>query len=340
MPKKIIPVPSDFARQKPGAYQKKSEDNIKKPVRKGITRSKTIERTAKPYTTKRDKAFIEDDRKPGKERTYAPSSKPKRVPLKTHPTLQTPDERKESRFIQSNEEKMPLNKYIAHCGICSRRDAIALIKERKVKVNDIVETEPGYKVLDSDIILLEDKKITPQVKFVYFLLNKPKDFITTTDDPQGRKTVMDLLKSATSQRIFPVGRLDRNTTGLLLLTNDGELTQKLSHPKHKIRKVYQVGLDKPLKKPDFEAITKGLALEDGEVKVDEIVYINPDDKREIGIEIHVGRNRIVRRIFEHLQYEVKTLDRVIYAGLTKKNLPRGKFRELTAQEVIFLKHFK
>jgi 23S rRNA pseudouridine2605 synthase len=238
------------------------------------------------------------------------------------------------------DEKMPLNKYIAHCGICSRRDAIDLIKQGKVKVNDRIEKEPGYKVAEKDVILYEDAKVLPQRNLVYYLLNKPKDFITTTDDPEGRKTVMDLFKNVTEARIFPVGRLDRNTTGLLLMTNDGELTQKLSHPKHNTKKVYQVGLDKPLAKADFEAIANGLMLEDGLAEVDEVAFINPKDKKEIGIEIHSGRNRIVRRIFEHLNYEVKTLDRVIYAGLTKKNLPRGKFRELEPQEVIFLKHFK
>lgn len=235
---------------------------------------------------------------------------------------------------------MPLNKYIAHCGICSRRDAIPYIKEGKVKVNGKVETEPGYKVVESDVILLEDKKIVPQVKLVYYLLNKPKDYITTTDDPNGRKTVMDLMKPVAGERIYPVGRLDRNTTGLLLLTNDGELAQKLSHPSHGVRKVYQVSLDRPLAKKDFDAIARGLMLEDGLAPVDEIAYVNPEDKREIGIEIHLGRNRIVRRIFEHLDYEVRHLDRVIYAGLTKKNLPRGKYRELEPKELIFLKHFK
>ena len=215
-----------------------------------------------------------------------------------------------------------------------------LIKQGKVKVNDRIEKEPGYKVAEKDVILYEDAKVLPQRNLVYYLLNKPKDFITTTDDPEGRKTVMDLFKNVTEARIFPVGRLDRNTTGLLLMTNDGELTQKLSHPKHNTKKVYQVGLDKPLAKADFEAIANGLMLEDGLAEVDEVAFINPKDKKEIGIEIHSGRNRIVRRIFEHLNYEVKTLDRVIYAGLTKKNLPRGKFRELEPQEVIFLKHFK
>jgi 23S rRNA pseudouridine2605 synthase len=187
---------------------------------------------------------------------------------------------------------------------------------------------------------LEVKVIVPQQKLVYILLNKPKDFITTTEDPQGRKTVLDLIENADENRIYPVGRLDRNTTGLLLLTNDGDLAQKLSHPKNNIKKVYQVVLDKPLDNKDFDSIKKGVILEDGLAPIDDLAFINPKDKRELGIEIHIGRNRIVRRIFEHLGYEVKALDRVMYAGLTKKNIPRGKTRELLAKEVIFLKHFK
>ena len=235
---------------------------------------------------------------------------------------------------------MPLNKYISHCGICSRRDAVEIIKEGKVKVNEKVIKEPGFKVTESDNIVFEAKRIFIQKKLVYYLLNKPKDYITTTDDPEGRKTVMDLLGAAPEQRIFPIGRLDRNTTGLLLLTNDGDLTQKLSHPKNNVKKIYQVVLDKPLTKGDFDKIAEGIVLEDGLAPVDELAYTDLKDKREIGIEIHIGRNRIVRRIFESLGYQVKALDRVYYAGLTKKNVQRGKWRELTEKEILFLKHFK
>jgi 23S rRNA pseudouridine2605 synthase len=238
------------------------------------------------------------------------------------------------------EEEMPLNKFIAHCGICSRRDAVELIKKGKVKVNGVVELTPGLKIKDNDIVLYEEKRVVAQRKLVYYLLNKPKDYITTTDDPEGRKTVMDLFKGIEDSRIFPVGRLDRNTTGLLLFTNDGELAQRLSHPKHNTKKIYQVGLDKPLTMQDFDAIANGLTLEDGVATVDEIAFTNPKDKTEIGIQIHIGRNRIVRRIFEHLNYQVKTLDRVVYAGLTKKNLPRGKWRALDEKEIVYLKHFK
>lgn len=237
-------------------------------------------------------------------------------------------------------ESMPLNKFLAHCGICSRRDAVELIKKGKVKVNSLVEVNPAVKVSEQDFVIYDGKRMVPQRKLVYYLLNKPKDYITTTDDPEGRKTVLDLFKGIEDKRIFPVGRLDRNTTGLLLLTNDGELAQKLSHPKHNTIKVYQVVLDKPLEKEHFEQIAKGVLLEDGKAQVDEIAYINPKDKTEIGVQIHIGRNRIVRRLFEHFSYHVKALDRVVFAGLTKKNLPRGKWRELTPKEVIYLKHFK
>jgi 23S rRNA pseudouridine2605 synthase len=200
-----------------------------------------------------------------------------------------------------------------------------------------VITQMGYKVSRNDAVTYNGKKINPE-KLVYVLLNKPKDFITTTDDPQERKTVMDLVDNAAEQRIYPVGRLDRNTTGLLLLTNDGDLAEKLSHPSHKVKKVYQVLLDKPLAEEDFDKIMAGVTLEDGPAPVDEIGYVIPD-KTVVGVEIHIGRNRIVRRIFESLGYDVLGLDRVIYAGLTKKDLPRGDWRYLSQKEVIRLKHF-
>ena len=247
-----------------------------------------------------------------------------------------------SRYVEEVEapkpEEMPLNKFIAHSGVCSRREAAELVKEGKVKVNGKVELNPGYKVLPNDKIVYNDKVLTSQKNLVYVLLNKPKNHITTTDDPRGRKTVMDLIKGVKAPRVYPVGRLDRNTTGLLLLTNDGELAQKLSHPKYNIKKVYQVTLDKPLTEKHFDEIISGLTLEDGKIKVDALAYL--EKKNEIGIEIHSGRNRIVRRIFEHLGYTVDKLDRVMYAGLTKKNIPRGKWRNLTPKEVITLKHFK
>lgn len=236
--------------------------------------------------------------------------------------------------------EMPLNKYLAHCGICSRRKAVDHIKAGKVTVNDQVVLEPAFKVTDKDNVKLVGKKIHIQKNLVYILLNKPKGYITTTDDPEGRQTVMELIADATEERVYPVGRLDRNTSGLLLLTNDGELAQKLAHPKHNIKKIYQVGLDKALTKADFEKIVNGVPLEDGVALVDALGYIDPKNKAEVGIEIHSGKNRIVRRIFEHLEYQVEKLDRVMYAGLTKKNVNRGKWRFLKEKEIILLKHFK
>ncbi len=239
--------------------------------------------------------------------------------------------------LQSSD-LIPLNKYIAHGGICSRRDAAVLVKEGKVTVNGKTVTEPGTKVSPKDLIKVNDKKVTISRHFVYILLNKPKDYITTTDDPQGRKTVLSLIRGATTSRVYPVGRLDRNTSGVLLLTNDGDLAQKLAHPKHEIKKVYHVSLDKPLTKADFDKIAAGIELEDGLASVDALAYADTKDKSQVGLEIHSGRNRIVRRIFEHLGYDVKNLDRVMYAGLTKKNVQRGKWRLLTEKEVRILKY--
>jgi len=233
---------------------------------------------------------------------------------------------------------MPLNKYLAHCGVCSRRDAVALITQGNVKLNGKIFTEPGYKVLETDEVVYNGKKLFVTKNLVYILLNKPKDYITTTDDPQGRKTVLQLIRAATNERVYPIGRLDRNTSGVLLLTNDGDLTQKLSHPSYEIKKIYEVKLDKPLTKTDFDRILKGLKLEDGEIRVDSLAYADARDKSIIGIELHSGRNRIVRRIFEHLGYDVKGLDRVMYASLTKKNVERGKWRYLSEKEIRLLKY--
>jgi len=241
-------------------------------------------------------------------------------------------------FEEVPEAAMPLNKYLAHAGICGRRDAAALIKSGKVTLNGVVFTEPGYRVQETDVVMYDQVVVKPVQDKVYILLNKPKGFITTTDDERSRKTVMDLVKNADAGRMYPVGRLDRNTTGLLLMTNDGDLAQKLSHPKNAVKKIYQAELDKDFKKEDFEKVQAGLTLEDGLIKVDEIAYL--ESKRTIGIEIHSGKNRIVRRIFESLGYVVEKLDRVMYANLTKKNIQRGKWRFLTDKEIIFLKHFK
>lgn len=234
---------------------------------------------------------------------------------------------------------MPLNKYISHAGICGRREAAEIVKKGIVKVNGKVITEPGHKVEQKDEVVVNGKKIFLAKNLVYILLNKPKDYITTTDDPHGRKTVLDLIKRATPERVYPVGRLDRNTSGVLLFTNDGELAQKLTHPRNQMKKIYAVTLNKPLEKNHFEQILKGITLEDGPVVVDVLAYADPKDKTQIGVEIHSGRNRIVRRIFEHLGYDVKNLDRVMFAGLTKKNVDRGKWRFLNEKEVRELKYF-
>ncbi|HEX6914345.1 MAG TPA: pseudouridine synthase [Chitinophagaceae bacterium] len=234
--------------------------------------------------------------------------------------------------------EMPLNKFIAHAGICGRREAAELVKQGKVTVNGDIVFEPGYKVLGNEDVKVNGKKIFSQKNLVYILLNKPKDYLTTLKDPEGRKTVMDLVKAASTSRVYPVGRLDRNTTGVLLLTNDGELAQKLTHPSYEVKKIYEVRLDRAVEKKDMDAIKTGLELEDGFIQADHISYADPKDKTVVGIEIHSGRNRIVRRIFEHLGYDVRNLDRVMFANLTKKNVDRGKWRHLNEKEVRLLKY--
>ncbi|MBX3254398.1 MAG: rRNA pseudouridine synthase [Chitinophagaceae bacterium] len=239
---------------------------------------------------------------------------------------------------QTSNNEMPLNKFIAWSGICGRREAADLIKAGKVLVNGQVITEPPYRVSQQDNIRVSGKKISLQKNLVYILLNKPKDYITTTDDPEGRKTVMDLVRSATTERVFPVGRLDRNTTGVLLLTNDGELAQRLTHPRYEVKKIYEVRVDQPVTKQQLDTIAGGITLEDGFIQPDAVAYADSKDKSVIGIEIHSGRNRIVRRIFEQLGFKVKNLDRVMYGIFTKKNVDRGKWRFLTEKEIRLLKH--
>ncbi len=234
------------------------------------------------------------------------------------------------------KEKIRLNKYIAHAGICSRRQADTYISSGSIKVNNKIITKLGFKVSSSDIIHFDGVLIKSE-KPTYILLNKPKGFITTTKDERGRKTVMDLISKASKYRLYPVGRLDRKTTGLLLLTNDGELSKKLTHPSSEIKKLYHVVLDKAINKNDFLKIKEGINLKDGFIKPDELNYVNGESKNEIGISLHSGKNRIVRRIFEFLNYNVVKLDRVIFAGLTKKNLPRGNWRALNKNEINFLK---
>jgi 23S rRNA pseudouridine2605 synthase len=279
--------------------------------------------TDRPYRS--SKASPEDDNRPYK------SSAGGRPERKSNP---------KPTGNNSGEGLIRLNKYIANSGICSRREADELILAGTVVVNGKVVTELGTKVSPTDKVQYDNHTIRSE-RHVYLLLNKPKGYITTTDDPFDRKTVMTLVANAVKERIYPVGRLDRNTTGLLLLTNDGEMAKKLTHPRHKVKKVYQVELDKPLTKNDMLEIAGGVELEDGIAQIDEIAYTSDgSSKREIGVELHSGKNRIVRRIFEAMGYDVVKLDRVIFAGLTKKDLPRGHWRLLTEQEVNYLKMLK
>ena len=233
-------------------------------------------------------------------------------------------------------EPIRLNKYLANAGICSRREADEYIQAGVITVNGEVVTELGTKVLRTDEVKFHDQPVSIEKK-VYVLLNKPKDYVTTSDDPQQRKTVMDLVKNACRERIYPVGRLDRNTTGVLLLTNDGDMASKLTHPKFLKKKIYHVYLDKNVTAHDLQQIRDGIQLEDGEIQADACEYADEKDKKQVGIEIHSGKNRIVRRIFESLGYRVTKLDRVQFAGLTKKNLRRGDWRFLTQKEVEILR---
>jgi 23S rRNA pseudouridine2605 synthase len=292
----------------------------------GAASTKTIQHKKEDKITSIENNFEQAVKIAGIKKEYAP------------PVVKAPVKTVGGKPATVSTALMPLNKFLAHCGVCSRRDAVILIKDGKVKVNDAVVIEPAFKVSERDDVKFNGKKLFVSKNLVYILLNKPKDYITTTDDPQGRKTVLQLTKMATTERIYPVGRLDRNTSGVLLLTNDGELTQKLSHPSYNITKVYEARLDKNLTRADFDKILNGVKLEDGEIKADSLAYADAKDKSIIGIEIHSGRNRIVRRIFEHLGYDVKALDRVMYATLTKKNVERGKWRFLSEKEVRLLKY--
>jgi 23S rRNA pseudouridine2605 synthase len=235
-----------------------------------------------------------------------------------------------------DDELLRLNRYIAHSGVCARREADILIQEGKIKVNGKRVTELGTKVLFSDRVEYNGKKLNFE-KPTYILLNKPKGFLSTVKDDRGRRTVMELVASSGTERLFPVGRLDMNTTGLLLLTNDGELTKKLTHPSHEVQKIYHVTVDKAVEDEHIEQIKKGLTLDDGFIKVDSVSRIEKGENNELGLEIHSGKNRIVRRIMEHLGYNVIRLDRVVFANLNKKDIPRGKWRRLSPQEITFLK---
>ena len=326
-------------------FQKKKKNSVIKEEFRQEKKKYRKERNAFFDKKKEEEYQARQNKKSGMATKAADNAKSKTPAVagtdKPRGAAKTPHQ-KSSKVIAANDNAptgiMPLNKFMAHCGVCSRRDAVELVNAGKVKVNGVVATEPGYKVQETDEVIYNGKKLFVTKNLVYILLNKPKDYITTTDDPQGRKTVLQLIKQATTERVYPIGRLDRNTSGVLLLTNDGDLTQKLSHPSYEIKKIYEVKLDKPLTKADFEKIVNGLKLEDGEIQIDSLAYADSKDKSIIGIELHSGRNRIVRRIFEHLGYDVKGLDRVMYANLTKKNVERSKWRYLSEKEIRLLKY--
>ncbi len=240
---------------------------------------------------------------------------------------------------ENHPQGMRLNKYIAHCGICSRRKAAALVKSGKIKVNDQVETAPARLIKESDVVRYNGKTLELEKEYVYILMNKPKGTITSLNDPQGRKTVIDIIDDKVKQRIYPVGRLDMNTTGLLLLTNDGELSNKLTHPSHEVSKVYEITLDRPMREKDLQKTRSGLELSDGFVKVDTAHRLPAKGETVVQFSLHSGRNRIVRRICEHLDYSVKKLDRTFFAGMTKKGLKRGWYRNLNEEEIRRLKYF-
>lgn len=307
-----------FINQKNNAAVKEKHKQEKKLAKK--ERAAAIE---KFYEEKRQ---VKNQKMPAGEPARSHGGKHKIV----QPNIANPESKSASQ--------MPLNKYLAHCGVASRRNAIGIIISGNISVNGKTIIEPGFKVSSADKVSYNGKQLFVTKNLVYILLNKPKDYITTSDDPEERKTVLQLIQSATNERVYAVGRLDRNTSGVLLLTNDGDLTQKLTHPKFEVKKVYEVKLDKSLTKTDFEKIANGVKLEDGDIKPDAVAYADAKDKSIIGIELHSGRNRIVRRIFEHLGYKVKNLDRVMYANLTKKNVLRGKWRFLSEAEVRSLKY--
>ncbi len=296
----------------------------------------------KPLKSRPTKKFtVDKDEKPQRKRRYYDETE--------HPANKRKGSRKPGGFLEKknfqqniiiDDGLVRLNKYIANAGICSRREADKIIVSGAVTVNGEVVTELGTKVSTTDVIRYGGQKLRGEKK-KYLLLNKSKGYITTVDDPDYRDTVMMLIRNACNERIYPVGRLDRNSTGVLLFTNDGELAKKLTHPKYQIKKIYQVGLDKPLTKNDLNKIIDGIELDDGPIRVDKIAFVGEGkDKKQIGIELHSGRNRIVRRIFETLDYKVVKLDRVAFAGLTKKDVPRGKWRFLSVVEVNILKRLK
>lgn len=320
----------------------------KKRPRVGATRSVTEKNNTNNYNSGERRSNSYRDNSNQENRSYNQSNyrsdKPYRSNsnssnLQSNPTKGGPKQLvKPIKYKENLDPSTPirLNRYLANAGVCSRREADAFITSGVVRVNGEVVNELGAKVTRGDTVTFNERPVRLESK-VYVLLNKPKNTVTTSDDPQNRKTVMDLVKGACPERIYPVGRLDRNTTGVLLLTNDGDLASKLMHPKFKKKKIYQVRLDRDVAVEDMQAIADGIMLDDGEIHADSIAYVGEDVLNEVGIEIHSGRNRIVRRIFEKLGYQILKLDRVYFAGLTKKNLTRGRWRYLTEMEVNMLR---
>ena len=313
----------DYKRKEKKPYEKQKEGGYAKQ-----SFSHEGEGDNKPFTKNKRPRVMEPKTYIGRKREYRETE----IYVKDNTYAKRPSFRD-----LSETNGIRLNKFIANAGVCSRREADTLIETGVITINGKVVTKLGTKVMPGDVVKFNDQELTGE-QHQYLLLNKPKGYLTTTDDPQERKTVMEIIKHACKERIYPVGRLDKNTSGLLLFTNDGELAKKLTHPSHRVEKVYHAELDKPLLKADMLKISEGIELEDGLIKVDAIAY--GETKKEVGIEIHSGKNRIVRRIFESLGYEVVKLDRVVLAGLTKKDLPRGKFRFLSTEEVNILRRIK
>lgn len=306
-----------------GKKKSSGEEKIEKTGRFGAESGKTFARSERNVRRPRKNEGEQEPRGFFKKSKSRYNERPRKTTTEESAPAQT--------------EKIRLNKYISNSGVCSRREADELISMGLVSVNGKTITELGYKVNPGDEVRYENKVLKAE-KHVYVLMNKPKGYLTTTDDPQERNTVMHIIGSAVKERIYPVGRLDRNTTGLLLLTNDGDLADKLMHPSYNAKKIYKVELDKPLTKADFQKISEGVLLEEGRAVVDDLAMVS-DDGKTIGVEIHIGWNRVVRRIFENLGYAVVRLDRSVYAGLDKKNLSRGHWRFLTKEEIVRLKHY-
>ncbi len=296
----------------------------------GFTKASATKGFKKPATGRNYEEFKES-RSQSESKSFAD-------PNKSAPKLRSTGKGKKMPEMSDESNGIRLNRFISNSGVCARREADKLIEAGEIYVNGKVTSDFSYRVMPDDTVRY-GSKVLKREKHVYLLLNKPKDYLTTTDDPEGRKSVMDLVRDASDARLYPVGRLDRNTTGLILLTNDGDLAEKLMHPSYKAKKIYQVDLDKPFTDVDLQKVRSGIVLEDGPIRADDIEIVSPDRKC-VGIEIHSGRNRIVRRIFESLDYKIERLDRVMYAGLTKKDLPRGTWRFLTPLEINTIKHIQ